>query len=77
MRSHSKYLRHAEIIRHVRFKGGFEADTIPNSGDNNGSASYTGVGDQLDIIVDHVSFGFGSTMPTILISPLDSLPNIQ
>lgn len=52
------------IMRHIRFKGGFQADWIPNSGDNLGSASFAGIGTQLNIIVDHVSFGFGKTMPT-------------
>ena len=52
------------IMRYVRFKGGFQADWIPNNNDNLGSNSFAGVGNQLDIIVDHVSFGFGATMPT-------------
>ncbi|TPV33374.1 T9SS type A sorting domain-containing protein [Paucihalobacter ruber] len=52
------------IMRHIRFKGGFQADWVPHSGDDIGSASFSGVGNNVDIIVDHVSFGFGKTMPT-------------
>lgn len=52
------------VMRHIRIKGGFQADTIPNSGDNGGSNSFAGVGDINETIVDHVSFGFGTTMPT-------------
>jgi len=52
------------IMRHIRFKGGFQADTVPNSGDNLGSASFSGVGTQLDIIVDHCTFSLGRTVST-------------
>jgi len=51
-------------MRHIRFKGGWEADWIPNNGDNMGSASFSAVGNINESIVDHVSFGFAKTMPT-------------
>ena len=51
------------IMRHVRFKGGYEADLVPNSGDGIGSNSFNSVKTVQDIMVDHCSFGFGYTMP--------------
>jgi len=50
-------------IRHMRFKGGYAADLVPNSGDGIGSNSFNSVKNIQDIIVDHCSFGFGYTMP--------------
>ncbi|WP_178988434.1 T9SS type A sorting domain-containing protein [Winogradskyella schleiferi] len=51
------------IMRHIRFKGGFEADWVPNTGDNLGSASFSAVSDIYESIIDHCSFGFAKTMP--------------
>ena len=52
------------IMRYVRFKGGVDADGFPNSGDGNGSASFTTGVALTNAITDHCSFGFGKTMPT-------------
>tara|TARA_R110002020_G_scaffold334555_4_gene549832 strand:+ start:7474 stop:9135 length:1662 start_codon:yes stop_codon:yes gene_type:complete len=48
------------IVRHVRFKGGIDADNTPNSGDGLGNDSLTVTGDITNQIWDHCSFGFGA-----------------
>lgn len=51
------------IMRYIRFKGGIDADTIPNTDDNNGSGSFQQLNSLDRIMVDHCSFAFGKTMP--------------
>ncbi|MDH7913950.1 T9SS type A sorting domain-containing protein [Winogradskyella sp. SYSU M77433] len=48
------------IVRHIRFKGGINADYYPNSNDSLGNDSLSSVATMTNQIFDHCSFAFGA-----------------